>query len=79
MLSYAVTFFVIAIIAAVLGFGGIAGSAASIAQVLFFVFLVLALVSFLTGRGRVIWIDLLITKFTSDNYEPNPIIMNQAQ
>ncbi len=35
MLSWALTFLVIALIAAVLGFGGIAGSAAWIAQVLF--------------------------------------------
>jgi len=46
MLHYAVVFFVIAIIAAVLGFGVIAGTAASIAQVLFVVFLILALLSF---------------------------------
>lgn len=53
MLNYAVTFFVIAIIAAVLGFGVIAGSAASIAQILFLVFLVLAVISFVTGRRSV--------------------------
>jgi uncharacterized membrane protein YtjA (UPF0391 family) len=47
MLHYAVVFFIIAIIAAVLGFGGIAAGAASIAKILFFVFLVLALVAFL--------------------------------
>lgn len=35
MLHYAVVFFVIAIIAAVLGFGGIAGSAAGIAKILY--------------------------------------------
>ncbi|STY61244.1 Small integral membrane protein [Mannheimia haemolytica] len=38
MLHYAVVFFVIAIIAALLGFGGIAGSATEIAKILFFVF-----------------------------------------
>ena len=36
MLNYAITFFIIAIVAAFLGFTGIAGSAASIAQILFF-------------------------------------------
>jgi len=51
MLSWAVTFFVIAIIAAVLGFGGIAGGASSIAQILFVVFLILAAVSFFRGRS----------------------------
>jgi uncharacterized membrane protein YtjA (UPF0391 family) len=52
MLSWAITFLVIAIIAAVLGFGGIAGTAAGIAKVLFFVFLVLFVVSLIFGRGR---------------------------
>lgn len=50
MLSWAVTFLIIAIIAAVLGFGVIAGTAASIAKVLFLVFLVLFVVSLLMGR-----------------------------
>jgi uncharacterized membrane protein YtjA (UPF0391 family) len=50
MLYYAITFFVIALIAAVLGFGGIAGAATGIAKVLFFVFLVLFVVSLLFGR-----------------------------
>ncbi|MFY8200767.1 MAG: DUF1328 domain-containing protein [Pirellula staleyi] len=50
MLSWALTFLVVAIIAAVLGFGVIAGTAASIAQVLFFVFLVLFVVSLFVGR-----------------------------
>jgi len=50
MLNWAVTFFVIAIVAAVLGFTSIAGSAIDIAKILFFVFLVLAIVSFIFGR-----------------------------
>ena len=50
MLNWAVTFFVVAIIAAVLGFTNIAGSAIDIAKILFFVFLVLAIVSFIFGR-----------------------------
>lgn len=50
MLSYAITFLIIALIAGVLGFGVIAGTAAWIAKVLFFVFLVLFLVSLITGR-----------------------------
>ena len=52
MLSWAIVFFVIAIIAAVLGFGGIAGAASGIAQLLFIGFLILAVVLFFTGRGR---------------------------
>jgi len=51
MLSWALTFLIIAIIAAVLGFGGIAGSAAWIAQILFGVFIILFLLSFIF-RGR---------------------------
>lgn len=50
MLHYAVVFFVLAIIAAVLGFGGIAASAAWIAKILFVGFLVLAIVSLVAGR-----------------------------
>jgi uncharacterized membrane protein YtjA (UPF0391 family) len=50
MLNWAATFFVIAIVAAVLGFTRIAGSAIDIAKILFFVFLVLAVVSFIFGR-----------------------------
>ena len=52
MLGWAVTFLVIALIAAVLGFGGIAGTAVGIAKILFFVFLALAVLSFLFGRSR---------------------------
>lgn len=52
MLSWALFFFLIAIVAAVFGFGGIAGSAAGIAQLLFFGFLILAVVVLVTGRGR---------------------------
>ena len=52
MLHYAVVFFVIAIIAAVLGFGGIAGSAAGIGKILFIGFLILAVVSMIFGRRR---------------------------
>ncbi|MGA9730648.1 MAG: DUF1328 family protein, partial [Candidatus Acidiferrales bacterium] len=44
MLQWALAFFIIALIAAVLGFGGIAVAAAGIAKILFFVFLVLFLV-----------------------------------
>jgi uncharacterized membrane protein YtjA (UPF0391 family) len=40
MLGWAVTFLVIALIAAVFGFAGIAGAAAGIAQILFYIFLV---------------------------------------
>lgn len=50
MLSWAVTFFVIAVIAAVFGFGGIAGAAVGAAKITFFVALALAVVAFLSGR-----------------------------
>jgi len=50
MLHYAVIFFIIAIIAAVLGFGVIAGTSAMIAKVLFIVFLILAVLSFLRRK-----------------------------
>lgn len=50
MLSWAITFLVIALIAAVLGFGVLAGTAMEIAKILFFVFIVLFIISFLMGR-----------------------------
>lgn len=52
MLNWAVTFLVIALIAAIFGFGGVAGTSAGIAKVLFFVFVALFLVSFLVPRLR---------------------------
>jgi uncharacterized membrane protein YtjA (UPF0391 family) len=52
MLSWALTFLVIALIAAALGFGGVAGTATSIAKILFVVFLVLFVVSLLAGGLR---------------------------
>jgi len=50
MLRWAVIFFVIAIVAALLGFTGIAGSSMQIAKILFFIFIILAVVIFLFGR-----------------------------
>jgi uncharacterized membrane protein YtjA (UPF0391 family) len=53
MLSWAIAFFIIAIVAAVFGFGGIAAGAADIAKILFFLFLIAFLVSLVVGwRGR---------------------------
>jgi uncharacterized membrane protein YtjA (UPF0391 family) len=52
MLSWALAFFIIAIIAAVFGFTGIAAGAAEIAKVLFVVFVVLFLVSLVAGLLR---------------------------
>ncbi|MBO9546211.1 DUF1328 domain-containing protein [Caulobacter sp.] len=54
MLNWAVTFLVIALIAALLGFTSIAGTAIGIAKILFFVFLILFVVSLVAGglRGR---------------------------
>jgi uncharacterized membrane protein YtjA (UPF0391 family) len=54
MFSWAITFFVIALIAAIFGFGGIAGTAAGIGKFIFFAAVVLLLVSLVTGgfRGR---------------------------
>jgi uncharacterized membrane protein YtjA (UPF0391 family) len=49
MLSWAIAFFIIAIIAAVFGFGGIAAGAAGIAKILFFLFLIAFVVSLIWG------------------------------
>ena len=45
MLGWAVTFLVVALIAAFFGFGGVASTAVGFAQICFFVFLVLFVVS----------------------------------
>ncbi len=50
MISWAITFFVIALIAAVLGFSGIAGTAVHIAWILVVVGVVLAIVFAVMGR-----------------------------
>jgi uncharacterized membrane protein YtjA (UPF0391 family) len=52
MLNWAITFFVVALIAAVLGFTGVAVAAAGIAKLLFVVFLVLFLISLAAHLGR---------------------------
>lgn len=54
MLGWAVTFLVVALIAAVLGFGGVAGTAVEAAKIVFFVAVALFLVSAVMGavRGR---------------------------
>jgi len=55
MLSWAISFLIIALIAAVFGFGGIAAGAVGIAKVLFFLFLIAFVVSLVMhyrgGRG----------------------------
>jgi uncharacterized membrane protein YtjA (UPF0391 family) len=52
MLRLAIVFFVIALIAALLGFGRIEGVAMEGAQIFFFIFLVLAVLSLLFGIFR---------------------------
>lgn len=45
MLNWAITFLVIALIAAIFGFGGIVGAAVGIAKILFFIFVALFVIS----------------------------------
>jgi uncharacterized membrane protein YtjA (UPF0391 family) len=54
MLGWAVTFLVVALVAALLGFGGIAGTAMEAAKLVFFVAIVLFAISAVVGlmRGR---------------------------
>jgi len=54
MLSWAILFLIVALVAAVLGFGGIAGTAVSIAKLIFFVAIALFLISAVLHlvRGR---------------------------
>jgi uncharacterized membrane protein YtjA (UPF0391 family) len=54
MLNWVVTFLIIALVAALLGFGGIAGAAIEIAKVIFFIAIllfVIAVIVGLIGRG----------------------------
>jgi uncharacterized membrane protein YtjA (UPF0391 family) len=50
MLSWALMFLVVAVIAAVLGFGVIAGTAAIIAKIFFGVFVILFVITLIFGR-----------------------------
>ena len=54
MFGWALTFLIVALVAAILGFGGIAGAAVSIAKVIFFVAIVLFAISVVAHlvRGR---------------------------
>lgn len=52
MLGWALTFFVLALVAAFLGFFAMAGLAAEIAKLLLIAFVVLFAISLLTGRLR---------------------------
>jgi uncharacterized membrane protein YtjA (UPF0391 family) len=52
MLSWVVTFLVIALIAGVLGFGGIAGVSIEIAKAIFFIAVVLFLITAVVGLAR---------------------------
>jgi uncharacterized membrane protein YtjA (UPF0391 family) len=52
MLYYALVFFIVAIVAALLGFGGMAVAFAGLAKILFVIFLVLFLVSLVMHVGR---------------------------
>jgi uncharacterized membrane protein YtjA (UPF0391 family) len=52
MLYWAAVFFIVALVAAFLGFGSIAGTAAGIAKLLFVVFLVLFVVALFRGLPR---------------------------
>lgn len=52
MLSWALTFLIIALIAAALGFGGLAGASAEIAKICFFVFLALFVIGPIVPRFR---------------------------
>jgi uncharacterized membrane protein YtjA (UPF0391 family) len=52
MLSWVVTFLVVALIAGILGFGGIAGASIEIAKTIFFIAVILFLVSAVVGLAR---------------------------
>lgn len=49
MLGWIVTFLIVGLIAAILGFGGIAGASFGIAKLLFFIFIILFLIAIVFG------------------------------
>lgn len=51
MLRWSVTFFIVAIVTALLGFGGIVPAAAPVSQILFFIFFVLFALSLMFGKS----------------------------
>jgi uncharacterized membrane protein YtjA (UPF0391 family) len=52
MLSWVVTFLIVALVAGILGFGGVAGASIEIAKIIFFIAVVLFLVSAVVGLAR---------------------------
>lgn len=52
MLSWVVTFLIVALIAGILGFGGVAGASIEIAKIIFLIAVVLFLVSAVVGLAR---------------------------
>jgi uncharacterized membrane protein YtjA (UPF0391 family) len=52
MLSWVVTFLIIALVAGILGFGGVAGVSIEIAKTIFFIAVVLFLISAVVGLAR---------------------------
>jgi uncharacterized membrane protein YtjA (UPF0391 family) len=53
MLGLAITFFILAIVAAVFGLGFVSSAFAGLAKILLIIFLILAILSFLFGRNTV--------------------------
>jgi uncharacterized membrane protein YtjA (UPF0391 family) len=53
MLSYALIFFVVALVAAVLGFRGVAGLSANIGYTLLVIAVIFVIIALLTGRSAV--------------------------
>jgi uncharacterized membrane protein YtjA (UPF0391 family) len=54
MLSWAITFFVIALVAALLGFRGVAGLSANIGYLFAVIAVIFLVVAMLSGRGPVV-------------------------
>jgi uncharacterized membrane protein YtjA (UPF0391 family) len=52
MFNWALTFFVVALVAGLLGFGALAGAAATSAKIVFGIGLLLLLVNLVTGHRR---------------------------
>jgi uncharacterized membrane protein YtjA (UPF0391 family) len=70
MLGWALTFLIVALIAAVLGFGGIAGFAVEIAKIIFFVAIILFVVSAIWRHARPLAHRPLIALRRARNFRP---------
>ena len=52
MWNWAIIFFIVAVVSAILGFSGVAVASAGVAKILFFLFVILFVISLVAGLAR---------------------------